>query len=84
MAEHSTSTREMTTTINEVDLDNQEIDNETEAVMKHRVAKSTRESYKRSNITFIPWLFDHHNKYPSLLQPTLYNMTKTKNLEDIY
>ena len=37
MSEHSTSTQVMTTTINEVDLDNQQIYNETEAVMKQRV-----------------------------------------------
>ena len=70
-------------TINEVDLDNQRIYIKTEAVMKRRVAKSTKGSYKRSNITFILWMFDHHNKYLSLLQPMLHDMMKTKNLEDI-
>ena len=54
-----------------------------EAVMKKRVAKSTRENYKISNITFILWLFDHHYKYPIIMQPTLYYMMKTNNLEDI-
>ena len=49
--------------------------------MKQRVAKSTRESYERSNTTFILWLLDHHNKYPILMKPTLYNMMNTKNLE---
>ena len=58
MAENSTSTQAMTKKINEVYLDNQQIDNDTEAVMKQRVAKSTRGGYKRSNITFILWLFD--------------------------
>ena len=71
-------------TINEVDLDNQRIYIKTEAVMKRRVAKSTRERYKISNITFILWLFGQHNKYPSLLQTTLYYIMQTKNLEDIY
>ena len=73
----------MTRTINEFDLDNQQIDNETEAVMKQRVVKLTMERYKRSNITFILWLFDQHKKYPSLLQPTLYYMMKTKSLDYI-
>ena len=71
MYEHSTSTRLMTTTINEVDLDNELIDNEMESIMKQRVAKPTRESYERINITFIIWMFYHHKKYPSLLQPIL-------------
>ena len=51
--------------------------------MKQRVAKPTRESYERINTTFILWLFDHHKKYPILLQPTLYDMMNTKNLVDI-
>ena len=67
MSEYSTSTQAMTMTINVFDLDNQKINNDTEAVMKQRVAKLTRESYKRSNLTFILWMFGHHNKYPSLL-----------------
>ena len=73
----------MTTTINEVDLDNQLIYNETEAVMKQRVVKSIREIYKIININFIAWMFDQHKKYPSLLQPALYFMIHTNNLEDI-
>ena len=51
--------------------------------MNQRVVKSTRESYERSNITFILWMFDHHKKSLSLLQHRLYNLMKTKNLEDI-
>ena len=78
MAENSTSTQAMTKKINEVYLDNQQIDNDTEAVMKQRVAKSTRGGYKRSNITFILWLFDHHNQYPIVMQPTLYDMMKKR------
>ena len=44
MAEKSTSTLAKTTANNEVDLDNQQIYNETEAIMEQRVEKSTRES----------------------------------------
>ena len=73
----------MTTTINEVDLYDQRIYNETEAIMKQRVAKSTRESYGRIEITFILWLFDHYKKYPSLLKHKLYNMMKKNISEDI-
>ena len=71
MAEHSNSTRVETKIINEVDMDKQQIENETGAAMKKRFAKSIRESYKRSSITFILWMFDHHIKYPSLMQPML-------------
>ena len=39
MAEHSTSTQSITTTIDEVDVDNQQIDNDKESIMKQRVAK---------------------------------------------
>ena len=83
MAEHSTSTRAKTTTIYEVDLDNQQIYNDMEDIMKKRVEKSTRERYERSNINFIIYLFEHHNKYPSLLKSTLYNMMNIKNLKDL-
>ena len=48
MAENSTSTQVMKTKINEVYLDNQQIDNDTEAVMKQRVAKSTRGATKEA------------------------------------
>ena len=81
--EHSNYTRAMTMKINYVDLDHQWIGNDTGAVMIQRVAEPTRGIHKRSNITFIPWLFDQHNKYHSLLQPTLYYMMQTKKLEDI-
>ena len=43
MAEQSNLTQAMTTIIDEVDLDNQQIDNETESVMKQMVVKSTME-----------------------------------------
>ena len=45
MYERSTSTLAMTMTINNVGLDNQQVDNDTEAVMKKSVLKSTREKY---------------------------------------
>ena len=64
----------MTTTTNEVNIYNQQIDNDMEAVMKQRVEKSTRESYKLSNITFILWMFDQHKKHPILLQHIIYYM----------
>ena len=85
MTEHYTSTRATTTTTttNEADLENQQIDNDTEAIMKQPVAKSTREIYEMRNSTFILWLFDHNKKYPSPMQPTLYDMTKTNNLKDM-
>ena len=84
MAKHSNSTGAVTTTMIEVNIDNQKIDNDTEAVMKQRIVKPTNEIYERSNTTFILWMFDCHKKYPSLLQHTLYNMMRTNNLEDIY
>ena len=73
----------MTTTTNEVDHDNQQIDNDMEAFMNQRVAKSTRESYKRIKTTFTIWLFEQHNKFPIRMQPTLYYILQTKNLEYI-
>ena len=79
MAENYTSTQEMTTSIDEVDLDNQGTDNDMEAVMKQKVAKSTREKYEISNTTFIPCCLTTI-KNPSLLQPMLCDMKNTKNL----
>ena len=48
------------------------IDMETDAVMKQRVAKSTRDNYERSNIAFLLWLFENNEKYPDLLEQNLY------------
>ena len=48
-----------------------DIDCETEAVMKERVATSTRDSYERRNINFIIWFFDNLEKDPNLLEPTI-------------
>ena len=47
------------------------IDRETAAVMKERVATSTRDGYERRNINFMIWFFDNLEKYPNLLEPTI-------------
>ena len=39
MAEHSTSTRELKMKTNKIDIYNKRIDNNTEAVLKHKVTK---------------------------------------------
>ena len=48
-----------------------DIDCDTAAVMKERVATSTRDGYERSNINFIIWFFDNLEEYPNLLEPTI-------------
>ena len=83
MYQHCNSTPEVKSTINEIDIDNQQIEIETGSVMNQRVAKPTRESYERGNITFIICRFDHHNKQPSLIQPMHYNIMKTNKFEHI-
>ena len=48
----------------EEDMD--DIDCDTEAVMKERAVTSTHDGYERRNIDFIIWFFDHLEKYPSV------------------
>ena len=63
----------MKTKINEIDFDNQQIENDMEAVMTQRVAKSTRESKKRSNTTLILWIF-----FSNIVDtPVFYNLRST-------
>ena len=45
-----------------------DVDCETAAVMKERVATSTRDGYERRNINFMIWFFDNLKKYPNLLE----------------
>ena len=54
----------------QLELD-QIIDSETAAVMKERVATSTRGGYDSRNITFMIWLFDGGVKYAHMLQPNI-------------
>ena len=56
----------------DVDLLEQEIDNETAAIMKQRLGDNTRTGYERYNVSFMIWMFDNEQKkYHHLLQPTL-------------
>ena len=59
-----------------------EIDMETDAVMKQRVAQSTRDNYERSNIAFLLWLFENSGKYPDLLESNLYQKMREANRID--
>ena len=56
----------------DVDLLEQEIDNETAAIMKQRLGDNTRTGYERYNVSFMIWMFDNEQKkYHHLIQPTL-------------
>ena len=52
------------------DLDIQ-MDHETSAVMKERVASTSREGYDRRNVSFMIWLFDQGAEYHNLFGPGL-------------
>ena len=58
------------------------IDNETDAVMKERVATSTRCGYDTRNITFMIWLFDGGLKYAHILEPNIINNMNEANSLD--
>ena len=47
------------------------MDRKTDAVLKERVAESTRGGYDGRNVTFMTWLFDSGDKYQKLLEPGL-------------
>ena len=49
----------------------EEMDLETDAVMKQRVADSTRGGYNGRNVSFMIWLFDNDDKYHHLLEPAI-------------
>ena len=55
------------------DISDMEVDLETAAVMKQRVAETTRDGYECRNIKFMIWLFNNHQKYPNLLESNLYH-----------
>ena len=58
------------------------VDQETDSVMKYRVAKSTRYHYERNNISFMLWLFDNYNKYPDVLEQSLYSSMAEAEIMD--
>ena len=62
-------TRKMAVTNNITDDKEKEMDRETAAVLKERVAKSTRGGYDGRNVSFMLWLFDSGETYQALLQP---------------
>ena len=59
-----------------------DIDRETAAVMKERVATSTRDGYERRNINFMIWFFDNLEKYPNLLEPTIASQMEAARAKD--
>ena len=48
-----------------------EMDQETDAVMRQRVADSTRDGYNSKNVSFMIWLFDSGENYHPLLGPCI-------------
>jgi len=62
-------------------LDHQ-IDLETAAVMKERVAESTRGGYDSRNVTFMVWLFDSGERYQHLLGPSVLADMKVAHQKD--
>ena len=60
------------------------MDCETAAVMKERVASSTREGYDGRNVSFMIWLFDSNEQYHNLLEPgILRKMVEAENKDSI-
>ena len=66
-------------TITDVDLLK---DSETATLMKQHVSPNTRKSYEASNTKLIIYLFDEHDKYPTLLCDTFYALFKQADKED--
>ncbi len=60
------------------------MDCETAAVMKERVASSTRDGYDGRNVSFMIWLFDSNEQYHNLLEPgILRKMVEAENKDSI-
>ena len=59
-----------------------EMDRATAAVMKERVAKSTRHGYDGRNVSFMLWLFDSGEKYHELLQPGVLEKMRAGHAKD--
>ena len=67
----------------DIDLLEQEIDNETAAIMKQRLGDNTRTGYERYNVSFMIWMFDNkQKKYHHLLQPTLIHSMELADSRD--
>ena len=61
------------------ELHDQLMDLETAAVMKERVASSTRKGYESRNVAFMIWLFDNE-QYHNLLEPHIFSeMVEAEN-----
>ena len=58
------------------------MDRETAAVLKERVAKSTRGGYDGRNVSFMLWLFDSGDSYQELLQPSVLEKMRAGNAKD--
>ena len=53
---------------------------ETAAVMKERVAQSTRKGYNSRSVTFMIWLFD--NDHRNLIQPAIFKQMERVDKDD--
>ena len=60
----------------------QQMDKETDDVMKERVAKSTRGGYDSRNVSFMVWYFDRGEKYRYLFNPNLLPILRDADLKD--
>ena len=52
----------------ETSLEDEILDRETSALLKQRVAISTRANYESNQVTFVMWLFDNQEKYGHLMK----------------
>ena len=64
------------------DNDDALLDRETKAVMKERVAASTRSGYESRNVTFMCWLFDNGDKYNHLIEPNFLSKMESAHTMD--
>ena len=59
-----------------------EMDRETDAVMRQRVADSTRGGYNSRNVSFMIWLFDSGENYHHLLEPCILSKMEESHARD--
>ena len=72
----------MMATNNISDDKEKEMDRETAAVMKERVAKSPCGGYDGPNVSFMLWLFESGEKYHKLLQPGVLEKMRAGHAKD--
>ena len=64
-------------------MDDEAINADIQHVLRSRIAKKTRENYTSYSIRLLLFLFDHHERFPDMIRPSLFEALRAAQAEDI-